>query len=337
MNENELTASDIFATTVSKTIKKVEENIEKTGSVPIGYIPVNFACGNKLNVSVLHFRNYTMEELLELASSTEENQFNVLIKKVLNKMVFEKFDCSELHAEQVKQVLFTIYLNFWNKSLFKVPYYKEEGKDEIAYTDIDITALDVIDINEKFKEPFTVVGDSGLTVKFILPRVKHIFLTDAFIKEYYKEQEAKFTRIKKVKALVEKMEKSDDESVHNKIADINITPEEEESYNEFITEKGKMYLCVLESQLIHSINGVEINTIEEKIEAFKSKIDISFWFDYKDIVQDYGTFGISDKYTFTNESGEKITRGFSFRLTDFIPAVEQKTNRKYVVQFDDWI
>lgn len=335
MNQNDLVADDIFAMKVAKTAKVTEEIVDSSKNIPIGFIPVNFACKDKLSKPILHFRNYSMEELLELASTNETNQFSTLIKKVLNKMVYEKIDCATLHPEQIKQILLTIYLNFWGKSLLQVPYFVDDDSQEVAYTDIDINNLTIKDIDDRFKEPFSITDDNGLKVKFILPRVSHVFTTDTFIKEFYREQENKFAKVKKLKALIEKIENSDDENIRAQLSKITVTEEEDQEYEEFINEKGKMYFCVLESQLIHSINGVELKTLEEKIDAFKTKIPIDFWFQYKDNVQKFGSFGIDSNYTFTREDGTKLTRGFSFRLTDFIPSVEQKTDRKYTVQFDD--
>ena len=174
-----------------KVAKQVETEIQSEKNIPIGFIPVKLSSKDKLGPAVLHFRNYSMNELLEITTTKDENQLSALIYKALNSMCYEKYDCAKLHLENIKEIMLTLHLNFWSNSLLHKPYYIDlEGdlQDEknIAYTDIELSKLNIIDINDDFKNPFTIVDNvTGSKVKFILPTIEHVFIADKFMKEYF--------------------------------------------------------------------------------------------------------------------------------------------------------
>ena len=72
----ELKQEDIFA------IKKAEKKVEDSKQIPMGFVPVTFSTKDKLGPEVLHFRNYSMEELYELASATEDSISEILVNRI---------------------------------------------------------------------------------------------------------------------------------------------------------------------------------------------------------------------------------------------------------------
>lgn len=341
MNE-EINQDNIFVIPKKeKAVAKLAvEKVIAEKSIPIGYVPVNFICKDKLGPSVLHFRNYTMEELLELSSSNENNQFYILVNKVLNNLVYENFDCCDLHIEQIKQILLTIYANFWGPKLINKPYYKDlegdfQSKENVGYTDIEIKKLKDIRISDEFKEPFTITDNkTSMKVEFILPRVSHMFLADTFVKEFYLEKDKKYEKLESILKFKNQLENGT-EKQKQQAESITYDKLLKEEYDEYLIEKNKTYLKVLQCQLIKSVNNKELKTIEEKLEAYKKEIDITTWTRYKKTIDKYATFGIDDNYTFIDENGKEITRGFSFRCLDFIPSMEFETDTGYTVQFND--
>ena len=329
----EITQDSIFPSE-----KKVIETIEKdnSNSIPIGYIPVYFSSKDKFGPPVLHFRNYTMEELLHISSMTNETVLDDLIHKVLNVMVYEDFDCSTLPAANITQILLSIYANFWGDTLYNMEFYIDENDPEKGTDKVDIklNKLKGIEIDDKFKAPFTISDPiTNYKVKLNITRINHIFFANKFIKELYKEKEESFEEIKNKLNLIETLKNSKDELQQKQAQNIVISEKDKEEYEDFQTEKSKMYVRVLQSQLIHSINGVELKTIEEKLEAFRTKIDATVWKEYSNIVKQY-PFGIDPNYSF-KYNNKTITRRFSFRLLDFIPTMDQKSDRRYTVSFDD--
>lgn len=314
-----------------KIVKESVKKVESKKDIPIGYIPINFISEEKLGPSLLHFRNYSMEELLELSMSNEDTQFSVLINKCLSRMNYEGYDCSLLHNENIVQIMMTIYANFWGTKLFSRPYYinldgDKEDEKNIGHIDIDITKLNKIKLSPKFKEPFTIIDDvTKKKIKFTLPRVKSVFIAEEYISQKYKDQEESFDLLKSQLKIAEQLKDTPEK--------IKIDYNKKKEYDLMQEEKMKDYLRIIQSQLIYSIDDKVLNSVEEKIDAYKNLIDATAWVRYKNTVQEYATFGIDPNYTF-KLNNEKLTRRFSFRYLDFIPSMEQKTNTGYTVYFD---
>lgn len=329
----ELKQSDIFV-----EAKKAEKIIEKEKHVPTGYVPVIFSSGDKIGPEILHFRNYSMEELFELASVKQELQFKTLVYKALNNMVFEDFDCGKLHYENIKEIVFTIYKNFWGTVLYNRPYYidleKTDKKDNIAYIDINLNLLKTIDINEKFKNKIALIDKvSNKKIVFQLPKVEHMFLAEDAVKIKYADKEKEYYDIKN---LIDLKEKLLFEKEIEAAKSIEIDALRKEEYDNLLKEKSKDYFKIIQAQLIYSVDGKVLENIEEKLTAYKYDIDANAWIEYKDIVEKYGKFGINPDYEFILD-GKKLSRRFSFRPTIFIPSLDKKSDTRYNFQFDDWI
>lgn len=331
----DIVQEDLFVVTKKEKqiIKEISESTSKT--VPIGFIPVKFLSYDKMGPAVLHFRNYSMGELLELSSTTSDNEFETLIYKVLNNICFEKYDCSKLHIENIKQIMLTIYLNFWGSSLIHQPYYIDlngnlESEENVGYTDIDIRRVLLKEISPEFKNPFTI-KDEMTKIKFILPTVEHVFFAEKYVKKFYDKEFEKFRKIKNKLEIIDQLKAQGNLEAAN---DVEYNQEEKEAYEAFEEEKAKLYLNVIQCQLIHSVNGKELTTIEEKLEAYRTTIDAVAWQRYKETIEKYADFGIDDNYTFKVDDKE-LTRRFSFRAMDFLPSVDSKPNTNYTVSFDD--
>jgi len=328
--------NDIFANIKkdSNSLQAATTKVEKNKNIPIGYIPVALCSKDKLSPAILHFRNYSMSELLELSSAVEEKEFETLVNKALNNMVYEDFDCAKLHIENIKQIVLTIYKNFWNSTLFARPYYIDvdnlDKEDNTAYIDINLNKIKTIEINDKFKNPFTI-EESGLKIKFTLPTVEHVFIAKEAIKEKYSEAEDKFQNLKSTLRLIDKL--TDDKLLEQANA-VKYDEKEKEQYDSLLEEKSKDYIRYLQAQLLYSIDGKVLETIQEKLDAYNDKIDALAWVHYNETVKKYAVFGIDPNYTFVVD-GKELTRGFSFRPMVFIPTLDTKTNTKYSVYFDD--
>jgi len=331
----ELKQSDLIVKKERQIIRTAELAVESGKGIPIGYIPVTFCSKDKLCPSILHFRNYSMSELLELASCNDDNQFDVLVHKALNEMIYEDYDCSNLHIEHIKQIVLTIYKNFWNSTLFNRPYYKDlqgdfDSEDNIAYTDINLSKISTIDITDEFKNKFTIESN-GIKAKFILPTVGHIFVANAYVKQKYAEAESKFSDLLDTMALVERLK---DSKQIEQAESIKFNEKEKEEYDAIQLDKNRDYIKILQAQLIYSVEDKVLETADEKYDAYVNKIDATFWIHYKEVVDQYAKFGINSNYEFVVD-GEKLTRGFSFRPMVFIPSLDTKTNSRYTVHFED--
>lgn len=329
---SDISQEDIFV------IEKAEKVVQSSKSVPSGFVPVTFLSEDKLGPSVLHFRNYSMGEMLELASATEDNQLNVLTTRILNNLCYEKYDCSKLHIDNIKEIMLTIHANFWGRTLKNKAFYKNldaedmDAEENIGYVDIDIQNLKSNKINPKFKVPFSITDSiTNKKIKFVLPTVEHVLIADKFIKEKYYNQE---DQLKRAKALIDTKQKLEAKQMFEKASEINVSQEDFEKVEELEKQKGVDYLKAIQSQLIHSVDGKECKSIEEKLKAFHEDVDSTSWMRYTETVKKYAQFGYSDEYTF-KYGEENITRRFSFRLLDLIPSMDETGDAGYTVSFDD--
>ena len=327
----ELKQEDIFA------IKKAEKLVEESKSIPVGFVPVKFSTKDKLGPEVLHFRNYSMEELYELASATEDSISEILVNRVLKNMCFEKYDLTELHPDHLSEIMMTIYANFWG-GVIKKHFYKDldivdiDNEQNIGVFDLDIKTIQLKNLKDNVKVPFAIIDEvSKKKVKFILPKIKQAFITDKYIKEKYKNEESQFyvlsQKLETRKKLLEK-------NLFEEAGKIKISKEEEEDFEKFNKNKFNDYLKITQSQFIYEVDGKVLETIEDKIKAFENDVDTATWKRLSETIEEYFNFGFPKEITF-KYNDEMISRRFSFRLTDFIPSMDEKRDTGYTVSFDD--
>lgn len=308
----------------SKTeISKVDEiNI-----IPVDYIPVKLDSLGKLDAPpILHFRNYLMEEAIELSSAPEEKFIDILIS-CLNRMVYEDFDCSNLHEKELEEILMTIYLNFWSKTLSGFQYYvdlnkktEEELNDKENIDDaiIEIAKLKTIPINKDFKEPMKVTYNNSV-VKFRLARIKDIIISRNYIeKKYYVEDRT-------LSDLTTKFLKDP----------ASVTYDEKIQIEEFQNKKGLDLIKTIQANLILEIDGEKFDTLEQKLENY-NRVTINHWQEINNYIENKLNFGISSEVDFFSMKLKKeITRRFRFRSMDFLPPVGIYTDTGANLSFGD--
>lgn len=324
-------SESIFVTEPNELITKVTKELQQTvvdkDQVPYGYIAIKLDSLGKLgNPKVLHFRNYSMEEVLELSTAKEENFIEVLIK-CLNKMVYEKnFNCSDLHEKELEEVLLYLYSNFWNKSLDGYLYYlddtitdvsKKNSDSNIGRASIPIDRLKTNTFTKEFKEPITITINN-VKVKFRLARIKDLINAREYINNKYFDTER---TLSDVKAAIDKKEK--------------ISYESQKKYDDYLNEKGLDFLKAYQSSIILSVNDKILETLEEKMNEYRN-INILFWQKYQEVVNDNINFGVDPEVTFFSiELKKEVTRRFSFQSMDFIPTLELSTDTGATVSFGD--
>jgi hypothetical protein len=336
---DELKQEDILTVRKRKQLtvaKEVEKINTLDSNIPIGFIPVKFSSKDKFCPSVLHFRNYAMNEIYDITSTAEDRQTRTIVTKVLNPMCYEKFDCSDLPFELIQEIMLTVYANFWGNSLTNRPYYidsdspDKDKKENIGYVDIPINKIHTFDINPNFSNKFSI-DYKNTKATFCVPIMRHVFIAEDYVRDIFSEREQKFIQLKSKLASKEYLESKDKFDESSKIV---INEAEKEAYDDLMTEKGTTYLKVLQYQSLLSLNGKELETLDDKLNVLNNNdIDIDFWGIYNQVLSD-NKFGIDDQYTFSKDD-KSITRRFSFRLVDLLPSMEQKKYTGYVVHFNE--
>jgi hypothetical protein len=355
-------------------IENLVAQIDTNKILPNGYltIPIDSTNGKMFSPTTLHFRNFYVEDIKELVQYTDSIALFQRLISVLTKMNYENFDCGKLHIEELKEIMIKLYLNYISKYLKNMKYRINESLplegDNIGYTNIDLSKLDIIPISDKVKGTFTLrVKDSQTeSVTFNFPTVDSIVLANKIVSEIIKKDkdvvdiinkrieendnnDIKLETINKRLAQIEielqkdnllkeqietynlqKMILSSDLSRTNQQLELNKVSEEDEAIvDTFENNRKILYIEVYQKLAIDKINGKELS-VYEKVE---SKIDFRYFILYNEVISK-NKFGISNDVTFfCPHNKESVTRAFPFQLTDFILTMGTKFDTEYSIDF----
>lgn len=313
-----------------KVLKKVEE--KKT--VPGNYIKIKLSsCGKLSAPAILHFRNYTMDETVELAGMTEHNRRETMIS-VLNKLIFEDFDCNDLHTEEVKEILLNLNAAFWGPNLestsFKYFINENLPDDQLnkpgntSVAKIPIKNIKVNELPKEFKEPFYIVSeDSKDRIGFKLPKFNSSIISNSFLEEKYITEEKKFSELRYILRYNKYAPKEEKKS---------FSMEEFSEYEKYMQKKNLDQVKILGAQLLDSVNGKVFNSLHEKYEFFK-KLDLRVWETLNEFIEGLN-YGVDEIVEFKcSVNNTLIKRRFQFREYDFLPSMDSKRIKKYSVSF----
>lgn len=319
--------------------EKVDDVAEQES--PPGYVPVKLSSNGKLKgiPKVVHVKDYTGRDTLNLSMATSENQLETILGIVSN-IVYEDIDVNLLHENDLEEILINVYANFWGSALTEIPYpFTQKEFDELTEdeqdaikkktwspkTDIVLGNIDTKVVADNFYEPITITaGDTK--VVFILPRTGHLVRAGKIVSRKYIKQE---NRWKNINSLIRKERPSQD----------NIDAflrehlgEEYFDYVDYSRQKTTDLFLIKQAQCIQSVNGKEMTTIDEQINAYNN-VPLQAWEQLGQIQKEY-SFGVNHyikvKSPFT---GKPVERRFSFRFQDFFPQVREESTSRCSVSF----
>ena len=308
-------------------------------TIPYGYTKVMLESVGRLYApKVLHFRNYRIEELYELADTSDEDYLQKLVN-VLNNMVQEDFDCRNLHEEDLKKILMVIYGRFWSKSLEGFQYYYDlekktpsEGeteKDIMGTATIPIKNIKTTPLNEEVKLPINITMDNK-TVKFDIITIGTFLEVQKYINNLFSQEERFFSDFKYeyeeyMSLIVNKQFK--------KAKELDIDLDLKEKYEKYVANKEKLFIETTQALALYGIDDQVFETIEEKIEGNKF-VESQYWLAYQDTIEKKCKFGIDPDVKFRcDKSGKEITRRFQFQFMDFIPSDKPPNSSQYDISF----
>jgi hypothetical protein len=340
-----------------------EKKIEKMDSVEVekkskefissDYIPLKLHTKGELSApKILHFRDYTMEDALNLNTLDDEDQLKALIS-VLTNMCYEKFDASNLHIKELMEIMYTIHGAFISSKIEKSYHYNEDlpkgdaegqidhetniGKIEVPLNKLLVKFIDEDikghTLENKFKEPFAITDSiKKYTVKFRLSRIGDIVFAQEYCNTLFSDELQKFITLKR--AILRLREIEDEKERTSKLEEL--IKESEDQYEEyliFLNKYEKQYIKIIQARVIVEVDGKETKTIEEQMEAYEQKLSTSLWEMYQEVAEEYD-FGLMEKVTFFCEKNQKnITRRFQFQYTEFLPITSKKHRSRYNVKF----
>lgn len=334
------------------SVETIEKKIKE--KIPNDYIPIKLPTNGRLDApKILHFRDFTMDDALELNVLDEDDKLKAIIS-VLNNMVFEDFDCSNLHIKELIFILLSIHGTFISNKIEK-SYYIDDTLDEgtkegelnhssnIGRIEIPISKLQIQNIDEtyegknretKFKEPFTIIDPVKKTkMKFRLSRIGDLLFAQEYCNDLFEEELIEFKPLKKALVSVAEIENIEDRN--NKLEELIDNDEDNyEKYKKFLHKKDLAYIKIIQALQIVEINGEVLDTIEQKLKAYRENVSETVWPFYNSIIEEYN-FGIIENYSFfCDELQKTITRRVSFQYLDFLPDIEQDYSKRYSVSFD---
>lgn len=337
-------------------VPSVEKVVEKaTEVIPVSYLPISLQSEGVLSMPpVFHMRDYTMEDIIQLNIMEEENSLPNIIG-IFNKMIWEKgVDCSDMHSNEFIETMYTLYGNFISPTLEKEYYIDEdlpEGTNEgekdhvsnIAVQDIPISNFMLQSINEdeegndlkvKFKEPFTITDTKTQNkIKFRLSRIKDIIFAQQQIMKKNEKEFRKYATLRRRLNNIRTLAFAKREEAFEKL----LQEDEElfENYRKFSNKFDAEVLALTQALTIVSIDGQELTTVDEKLDAFANKISTAVWAKYNEVT-DMFPFGIKEEVTFKSQAhgGKEITRRFQFQFTDFLPNTTEQDSGRATVSFD---
>ena len=345
--------SDFFEKSekVEETQIEIKEELKrkrsKKESPSKEYIPIRLSSQGKLDApDVVYVRNFTGEDALNLSLAGEEDSLECLIG-CLNNMVYGGFDCYYFSENDVEEIMMNILGNFWTPMLssYRYPYEENEldriddvrkkrilNGEEVPTIDIIIKDLKTKVLPDNFKEPISITL-FGSTVKFILPRIKHLMVAKEYVENKYGTQDNKFNYFEKDLDYNSKLDQDPNKS---NLAPRTIDSEMLKEYKLYQKNKLSDFLKVKQAQLIKQVDSKKFSDdISEQVKAY-GDIGLHFWKAYKEIVDQKLEYGlVKDIEVVSPITGNKVIRRFQFRYVDFLSSLDSQGTTEYSYVFGE--
>jgi len=326
IDKDKLTSASFFS---KKTPRADPASSVVSGAPPAGYIPVRLtgSMGRLSAPAILHFRNYTFAEAIELGEMRPENA-DATFARILSQMCWEKFPCEMLHREEVKEVLLNVYATWWGKTLDVFYYAIDENKalsvENRSVASIPLTAIRIDELPTGFSEPIVIEEPiDHQRVGFVLPRLINDIAAQEYINAKYAEADASFSDVRVA------IRMSDRDG-----SPLNLGSDRLEAYEDNERRKRKEEIEVLCALQVFSIDGRVLVDLDEKLDALQHRLPANFFSEYSAERKKNLRFGVNELVTFScSITHQPITRRFPFRLANLVPTMDRPRDSGYIVSF----
>lgn len=321
---------------------KKETNNDSISSTKVESIPYNYheltlaTCGKLSTPFKLHVRDYYNSDVLKISQSSNT------LKEILNFLVdgiHENVDPYLLHEKELEEIMLNIYSAFWNpviegyyypsmltpeQAQEELDYFNKHNKDskktsieeinqDLLYTSINISKININPIKEDFKEPIRCEStDDKIVVYLRLPRVGDVLKAIDFVDKKYAVQD----------------------QIFKKEENINEQPEAFEEYQknrQLDTGVSIMSMCILK----YNDENLDGN-IEVQMEKYKS-MPRAFWqYCWSKIQEVNSSFGADPEVEVVSPiTKQLVKRRCRFQLLDLIPSGEVPSSSRYASRYGD--
>jgi hypothetical protein len=319
-----------------KTDKDLVSAVMPNGLIPPNYHEVRLtgSMGRLQAPSLLHFRNFTVQESLLLAQISQKEDPSIIVQ-LLNACIWpgDNFDCGLLHREDAIEIMINLYGTWWG-SVIEGFYYAVDETQEMgtgtnrSIAEIPVNSIHIKSLPDDVRDPTRLTDpDTGYKVEFIQPCLIFNKIIKDWLDTKYMDQEIKFNDYKWILRENEKR----DTAGRSDLIRFNIALAEQ--YEAYEYERLTETLRVRRALLVKSINGQNLMTLEAKLQSLQS-IPLTMWEDYDKISEEKFDFGVDSEVEFIcSIKHVPIKRRFSFRLMDFVPSVDGRRVSAYSVSF----
>jgi hypothetical protein len=329
--------SDIFVNDDSN--QEIKERPQKIkGRTPPGYLPISLCTVGKLSAPPkLHFKNYTGEHAVNLSLANEDNILDILIE-ILNDLVYEDFDCGQLHEKELEEVMMNIYVNYWQSHIEYEYSFSEEELEELSDNRreaiksskekptvlIPANSIKSNPLPDDFKEPIVINKEGSKKIALNMARIGDTLLARDYVAKVFNQEREKLINVER------EIKKAQEKNIEP-----NITGKEYEMYEDYAKRRLNFSLKVQYANLIHSIDGKELKNLEEKLKVYKNDVDLGYWNIFNNFIENLN-FGIQNKIEVKSPlTGKPVTRRFQFQFVDFLPSVESEDTQGYSISFGE--
>ena len=335
------------------TLNQEVQRAKNLASVPPGYIEVALSTKGRVGApAIVHVRNFTVGELLELSLTTDTDLPRRLIA-ALNKAIYEDTDVANWHESEIEELLIYIYAEFYKSTLDSVEFplleedyeFVKNGPDGeqrckdlrehkwVPRTSITLLRdIDPYEVSDDYSPEITIKNKkTGFYVTFSYIKYGDRLLVKDWLDKVYRDEEKQFD------ALVETLKHNS--SVADPAKRLPVDPAEKEAYSDFVAKKLGTLTEVSRLISVVNYNGQDVSkmNVDEKYKLLSQDARIDYGMIAKLAArQDKQPFGLKPFIHMVNPlTNEPCVRRFSFRILSILQAMQLSGSDEYDDGFDD--
>lgn len=335
------------------TLNQEVQRAKNLASVPPGYIEVALSTKGRVGApAIVHVRNFTVGELLELSLATDTDLPRRLIA-ALNKAIYEDTDVANWHESEIEELLIYIYAEFYKSTLDSVEFplleedyeFVKNGPDGeqrckdlrehkwVPRTSITLLRdIDPYEVSDDYSPEITIKNKkTGFYVTFSYVKYGDRLLVKDWLDKVYRDEEKRFD------ALVETLKHNS--SVTDPAKRLPVDPAEKEAYSDFVAKKLGTLTEVSRLISVVNYNGQDVSKmdVDEKYRLLSQDARIDYGMIAKLAArQDKQPFGLKPFIHMINPlTNEPCVRRFSFRILSILQAMQLSGSDEYDDGFDD--
>ena len=335
------------------TLNQEVQRAKNLASVPPGYIEVALSTKGRVGApAIVHVRNFTVGELLELSLTTDTDLPRRLIA-ALNKAIYEDTDVANWHESEIEELLIYIYAEFYKSTLDSVEFplleedyeFVKNGPDGeqrckdlrehkwVPRTSITLLRdIDPYEVSDDYSPEITIKNKkTGFYVTFSYIKYGDRLLVKDWLDKVYRDEEKQFD------ALVETLKHNS--SVADPARRLPVDPAEKEAYSDFVAKKLGTLTEVSRLVSVVNYNGQDVSkmNVDEKYKLLSQDARIDYGMIAKLAArQDKQPFGLKPFIHMINPlTNEPCVRRFSFRILSILQAMQLSGSDEYDDGFDD--